>query len=406
MSTRAKQPRWEVADVIRRFGEAFRAQGGVCKHHLRTLSALERCRTAALGGHIDACTECGAVRISYNSCRNRHCPKCGGLQRELWIQARSEELLPVKYYHVVFTIPEQFNEWCLYNPAFCYDTLFKAAWQTLRTFAADDKWLGAQAGATMVLHTWGQNLSLHPHIHCIVPGGGIAPQGQWQNPKRAGSRGFLFPVKAMSKVFRAIYLRHFTDAYKQGSLHIPPRQKKPFAQWRRERFAQHWVVYAKAPFHGPQAVVEYLGRYTHKVAISNHRITNIDKQRVSFRYKDYRQDGKRKTMSLEGAEFLRRFCLHILPPGFRRMRHYGILSNFHKARALHAARIALKVEPAQPTQKPEAAEQREKVLEQWLGRNPYDCPHCGAKASIQRVAIIPACCRDPPPVAMQVAKFI
>ena len=406
MDRRAKQPRWEVADVIRRFGKAFRAQGGVCKNHLRTLSALERCRTAALGGHIEACTECGAVRISYNSCRNRHCPKCGGLQRELWIQARSEELLPVKYYHVVFTIPEQFNEWCLYNPAFCYDTLFKAAWQTLRAFAADAKWLGARPGATMVLHTWGQNLSLHPHAHCIVPGGGLTPQGQWQSPKRAGSRGFLFPVKAMSKVFRAIYLRHFSQAYRQGLLRKPPGLKAPFSQWRRERFRQQWVVYAKAPFLGPKAVVEYLGRYTHKVAISNHRITNLDKHRVFFRYKDYRQGGKPKNMSLQGTEFLRRFCLHILPQGFRRMRHYGILSNFHKAQALHAARVALKVEPAKPAQKLEPAEQREKVLEQFLGHSPHDCPQCGAKGTILRVAVIPASCRDPPEPARQAVQFL
>ena len=210
----------------------------------------------------------------------------------------------------------------------------------------------------------------------------------------------------MSKVFRAIYMRHFTDAYKQGILQIPPRQKKPFTQWRRERFAQQWVVYAKAPFQGPKAVVEYLGRYTHKVAISNHRITNLDKQRVYFRYKDYRQGGTRKTMSLQGVEFLRRFCLHVLPPGFRRMRHYGILSNFHKARALHAARIALKVEPAQPAPKPEPAVQREKILEQWLGRNPHDCQQCGSKGSIQRVAIILASCRDPPPPALRAAQFL
>ena len=406
MSRRFKAPRWEVADVIRRFGPEFRARGGVCKQHLRTLAALERCRTAALGGHIDACRECGAVRISYNSCRNRHCPKCGGLQREVWIQARREELLPVKYYHVVFTLPEQFNEWCLYNPRFCYDLLFQAAWKTLRTFAADPKWLGARTGATMMLHTWGQNLSLHPHVHCIVPGGGLTGEGAWQSPKRTAKRGFLFPVKAMSKVFRAIYLKGFTQAVKQGRLQAPPGLNGSFSRWRRKRYRQDWIVYAKAPFHGPAAVVEYLGRYTHKVAISNHRILQVDGQTVRFRYKDYRQNGRHKVMQLTGVEFLRRFCLHILPPGFRRMRHYGFLSNFHKTRALHTAREALKVAPDHQQPHREPAQRREEALRQWLGRDPQDCPHCGATNSIVRVAIVPACSRDPPSPTLQGAVFL
>jgi hypothetical protein len=280
-----------VADVIRRFGPAFRARGGVCRHHLRTLSALERCRTAALGGHLDVCTDCGATRISYNSCRNRHCPKCGGLQRELWIAARREELLPVRYQHIVFTLPAELNGLCRYDPNFCYNLLFQATWHTLRTFGEDPRWLGARIGATMVLHTWGQNLSLHPHLHCIVPAGGLAGD-RWKTATQSRHRGFLFPVKAMVKVYRAYFLRHLREAWLGDRLNLPPElptDKKRVDSWLRKLHRKDWVVYAKSPFGGPEAVVEYLGRYTHKVAISNHRILDITDKHVTFVYKDYRQ---------------------------------------------------------------------------------------------------------------------
>ena len=382
MCRTTKPPRYEVAQVIRQFGPAFKARFKVHKQHLRTLQALEQCRTATLGGHIDYCSACEqVVRVSYNSCRNRHCPKCGGLERELWIQARERELLPVTYYHVVFTIPEQLNSWCIYNPNFCYDLLFRAAWLTLQTFAADVKYLGASTGATMVLHTWGQNLSLHPHVHAIVPGGGINQNGKWQASKRKS--GFLFPVKAMSAVFRAIFMQSFMQAWENGDLLIPPGQPDAITdriRWRKDRYNQAWVIYAKAPFCGPSSVVEYLGRYTHKVAISNHRITDITDERVFFRYKDYRQNAESKTMSLTGPEFLRRFCLHILPPGFRRMRHYGILSNRSKANALATARKCL----GKPTP-PVALSKKElkvKLLEKLLGRPLDTCPHCGSVGSV------------------------
>jgi len=332
-----KRPAFEVADIIKKYGDQYRSTGKVPAHHLRTLSAIERCRTAALGGHVNVCTDCGSSKICYNSCKNRHCPKCGGLARELWIEDRRRELLPVRYQHIVFTIPAELNEFCRYDANFCYSLLFRSAWNTLDTFARDKKWLGtfgklsgaARAGASMVLHTWGQNLSLHPHVHAIVPTGGLGEQGPWVTPKRSGNKsGFLFPVKAMSRVFKAIYLREFMRAWEHGKINLPPgapTKKKDITRWRRARYRQAWVVYAKAPFAGPESVIEYLGRYTHKTAISNHRLLNLDGGKVTFRYKDYRQAGKQKSMALAGIEFLRRFCLHILPPGFRRIRHYGIL---------------------------------------------------------------------------------
>jgi hypothetical protein len=399
MCNTVKPPKFEVADIIKKYGDKYRKLGGVPGHHLRTLSAIERCRTAELGGHITACTECGVGKISYNSCRNRHCPKCGGLARELWIEDRKRELLPVRYQHIVFTIPSEFNDFCRYNPNFCYDLLFKAAWKTLDLFAKDKKWLGARAGASMVLHTWGQNLSLHPHVHAIVPSGGLDGDGNWVTPKNGhGKAGFLFPVKAMSKVFRALFLKNFRRAWRQGKLTPPPAaptKKADIQSWIQKRHRQNWVVYAKAPFAGPETVVEYLGRYTHKTAISNHRLLDIGPDKVTFRYKDYRQDGARKTMKLDGVEFLRRFCLHILPLRFRRIRHYGILSNFHKTRSLAAARASLGVDPGSiPPKKPRAERVRD-LLEKQLGHPINNCPDCGAKNSLVQL-LLPPTGRAPP----------
>uniref|UniRef100_UPI0003825021 IS91 family transposase n=1 Tax=Neolewinella persica TaxID=70998 RepID=UPI0003825021 len=290
-----KRPDFEVADIIKKYGDKYRSTGKVPTHHLRTLSAIERCRTAELGGHINVCTDCGSSKISYNSCRNRHCPKCGGLARELWIEDRRSECLPVRYQHIVFTIPAEFNDFCRYDPRFCYDLLFRSAWKTLDTFAKDKKWLGANAGASMVLHTWGQNLMLHPHVHAIVPSGGLDGAGNWVSPKKGYEKaGFLFPVKAMSKVFRAVFLKAFRKAWNDGALVLPPSaptKKEEIRRWLHQRHRQDWVVYAKAPFAGPESVIEYLGRYTHKTAISNHRLLDLDDGKVSFRYKDYRQNG-------------------------------------------------------------------------------------------------------------------
>jgi hypothetical protein len=308
-----KPAQFEVADVLRKLGDKVE-HIGLNSWQLRALSAIRKCRTSALGGHIDACDECGNVSISYNSCGNRHCPKCQGKNRESWIQAREQELLPVPYFHVVFTLPESINGLAIHNPKLVYDLLFESAWETLKKFGRKK---GVQMGMIGVLHTWGQNLSLHPHVHCIVPGGGIDKNGNWQNIRKDGK--FLFDVKALSKVFRG----KFCDKL----LKLAPEHYAPI---RSKLWSKKWVVYAKIPFGSSKAVIEYLGRYTHKIAISNHRIKKIDETTVSFEYKDYKQDGIKKVMSLSHEEFIRRFSLHILPKRFVKIRHYGFLSSTWK----------------------------------------------------------------------------
>jgi hypothetical protein len=311
------QPQFEVADVLRKIGDKIENYG-LNTWQLHTLSAIKKCRTAQLGGHIDACDDCGNLTISYNSCRNRHCPKCQGQNREDWIQARSTELLPVPYFHVVFTLPDSINSLAMHQPKMVYDALFEATWETLQTFGQAKE---MQMGMIAVLHTWGQQLSLHPHLHCIVPGGGMDKEGQWKNIRVDGK--FLFPVKALSKVFRAKYCKKL-------------KVKNPigYEQIRQELWRKPWVVFAKKPFGNSKSVVEYLGRYTHKIALSNNRIKNIDAQNVTFDYKDYRQNGVKKQMTLTHKEFIRRFSMHILPKRFVKIRHYGLLSSTWKRQKL------------------------------------------------------------------------
>jgi len=317
------RPKHEVGQILREHWESVFSSSYFSAHQKRMLAALRDCRTQALGGHLDACTSCGTIRISYNSCRNRHCPKCQNTQREKWILARQQELLPISYFHVVFTIPACLNKYCEAHPKTLYNTLFKAAWKTLQCFARDQKRLGANTGATMILHTWGQNMMLHPHVHSIVPGGGLSRSGKWKTARSKGK--FLFPVKAMSKVFRA----KFVAILRASGLSISDSDY-------RQCFQKHWVVYAKRPFLGPKQVIEYLGRYTHKIAISNHRIAKLKDNKVSFHYKDYRQAGKKKRMTLSAFEFIRRFALHILPSRFVRIRHYGFLASRFKQRHLQS----------------------------------------------------------------------
>lgn len=318
-----ERSRSEVADVIRRLGNE-REQIGLNAHQLRTLRAIEMCRTPQLGGHVDVCDSCGVVKVSYNSCRNRHCPKCQGHKREEWIQKREQDLLPCTYYHVVFTLPDQLNPLALHKPALVYNALFQSVWQTLRQFG---KTAGISLGMIAVLHTWGQNLSLHPHLHCIVPGGGIDSNGKWQ--KRIRTNKYLFSVKALSKVFRAKYVEQLRSNGVVDKLLIE------------SLFQKDWVVYAKRPFGGPKQVIEYLGRYTHKVAISNHRLLEVTDTDVSFSYKDYRESAKNKAMCLDHREFVRRFAQHILPHRFVRIRHYGILSSTWKRGKLQALQRGL-----------------------------------------------------------------
>ncbi len=324
------QPKYEVADVFRNTDIEKLC---LSIHQQKTLRAIKQCRTTALGGHVDACDECGVVRVSYNSCRNRHCPKCQGHKREEWIQKREADLLPCTYYHVVFTLPQELNPLYLYQAKMIDDALFKSAWATLNQFGKKENILLGMIG---VLHTWGQNLSLHPHLHCIVPGGGIDPNGKWK--KQIRSNKYLFAVKALSKVFRAKYVQQLRDGGIENK------------QLLESLFQKDWVVYAKRPFGGPKQVIEYLGRYTHKVAISNHRIEEVNEIEVRFNYKDYRDGGKTKPMSLSNEEFTRRFVQHILPHRFVRIRHYGIVSSSWKRGKLQQLQKDLKV--IRPVEKP------------------------------------------------------
>ncbi|MDB5118829.1 MAG: putative transposase [Sphingobacteriales bacterium] len=341
---------------------------GINSWQVRVLSALKNCRTAAMGGHVDACTDCGILRISYNSCGNRHCPKCQGKNRERWIANREAELLPVPYFHVVFTLPDTLNQLALHQPKAVYDALFEAAWGTIGTFGNNPRNLGAATGMISILHTWGQQVSLHPHLHCIVPGGGISKQGKWKTAKSKGK--YLFPVKAMSKVFRAKYVEALKARINPGKSLIDSLFKK------------EWVVFAKRPFGNPKSVVEYLGRYTHKIAISNHRIKNIDHKTVSFSYKDYRNGAQKSLTTLDSIEFIRRFSMHILPKGFVRIRHFGILSSNSKKQAIPLIKDQFPKETLVPV--------GPRILETY---NPKLCPHCKTQ-TMTNLEILPK--RGPP----------
>ena len=346
------QPQYEVADVLNILGSKLENLE-LNSWQLRTLFALKKCRTSALGGHIDACDECGVLSISYNSCRNRHCPKCQSKNREQWIENRETELLPVPYFHVVFTLPDVLNKTALHEPKMLYDILFESAWETLQAFGNNR---GLKMGMIAVLHTWGQNLSLHPHLHCIVPGGGVDENGTWKNLRSDGK--FLFPVKALSKVFRAKFCEKLKH---QLSLKLNENQREKFTEneagnyekLRQSLWEKPWVVYAKKPFGSPKSVVEYLGRYTHKIAISNQRIRKIEAENVTFDYKDYRQKGIKKQMVLSHEEFIRRFAMHILPKRFVKIRHYGFLSSTWKRIKLKNLQQKLGIQPKEkPLPKP------------------------------------------------------
>ncbi len=369
------RPVLEVADIFRAHGPAWRlAQAGrLSLGQLKVMSAIEACRTAELGGHVERCEDCDHVQIAYNSCRNRHCPKCQGAAAQRWLEARQAELLPIAYYHVVFTLPAPISDIAFHNKAVVYDILFKAASETLLTIAADPKHLGARLGLTAVLHTWGSALTHHPHVHCIVPGGGLSPDGQrWISCRPR----FFLPVRVLSRLFRRLFLERLAEAHADGRL-VFFGQLAGLAD--RAAFTAHlaplrraeWVVYAKRPFAGPQAVLAYLARYTHRVAISNSRLVSLDDRGVTFRWKDYRQDGeaRRKLMTLAPGEFIRRFLIHVLPSGFHRIRHYGLFANTGRAANLAKARALLQAPPPTPADtEPEAAVEPAKA-----------CPCCGGR---------------------------
>jgi hypothetical protein len=341
----------EVADIFHAAGPAYRAAhaGHLSLHQLKVMSAIEHCRTAALGGHVEACTDCGHWRIAYNSCRNRHCPKCQGAAARTWLAEREADLLPVGYFHVVFTLPAEVADIAFQNKALVYDLLFRAASETMLTIAADPKHLGARIGITAVLHTWGSALTHHPHLHMIVPGGGIAPSGdRWVSSRPA----FLLPVRVLGALFRRLFLTRLTALHQAGRLaffgtmaHLADRRAflRHLAPVRKRR----WVVYAKPPFAGPEAVLAYLSRYTHRVAISNRRLIAFDPSGVTFRYKNYRCNGleRQQVMKLATHEFIRRFLLHVLPRGFHRIRHYGLLAASSRKASLDRARALLAVAP-------------------------------------------------------------
>jgi hypothetical protein len=354
MSERVGPPRpaLEVADIIREHGDNFLAQygGALTAAQRQALRDLACCRTAALGGHVQRCLDCGHERIAYNSCRNRHCPKCQALARARWLEREAELLLPVEYHHVVFTLPAELAELALANGVVLYEALFQAASATLRELAADPQWLGAQLGILLVLHTWGQNLHHHPHVHAVVTGGGLSCNAQGvvdQAPAWHSCRpGFFLPVRVLSRLFRGKYLALLRAAFDQGKLTFPGRwaglaDAPAFAGWLRPLYHQDWVVYAKPPFGGPAQVLKYLARYTHRVAISNQRLLALADGRVTFRYKDYADDQRHKALTLSAEEFLRRFVQHVLPKGFVKIRHYGLLANRHREDKLRRCRRLL-----------------------------------------------------------------
>lgn len=391
----------EVADIFRTCGPAWRQaqQGHLSVGQLKVMSAIEQCRSAALGGHVLRCNGCDHVEIAYNSCRNRHCPKCQAKAAERWLEARQADLLPVEYYHVVFTLPAPISEIAYTNKAVIYRLLFEVAADTLQTIAADPKHLGAEIGATLVLHTWGSALTHHPHVHGIVPGGGLSPDGErWVSCRP----GFFLPVRVLSRLFRRRFLEALAQAHQAGQLkffgeHARLADATAFAGWLAPLSKCEWVVYAKRPFAGPAAVLAYLSRYTHRVAISNRRLVSLDERGVTFRWKDYRISGQTryKTMTLNSEEFMRRFLLHVLPSGFHRIRHYGLLANRERRENLVRARELLGVEPPGVDAS---------LLEIGASDSPvqptFVCPCCGSPMRIIETFLRGQPIRAPPPLRL------
>ena len=374
-----QRPRLEVADIFRTSGPSYRArrEGHLSRGQLRVMSAIEACRTAALGGHVSRCEDCGSIDVAFNSCRNRHCPKCQAAASYKWLEARRADLLPVGYFHVVFTLPRPIADIAYTNKAVIYDALFKAASETLLRIAADPKHLGAKIGVTMVLHSWGSALIHHPHVHCIVPGGGIALDGsRWISARPR----YLLPAPVLKALFKRLMLERLIAAHAAGALrffgdHAALADAGAFRAFLKPCWRAKWYVYAKSPFAGPDQVLSYLARYTHRVAIANSRLIAFDAKRVSFKFKDYRDGAVRyRTMSLDADEFIRRFLLHVLPDGFHRIRHYGLLANAGRVENIAKARALLGVTPAPTAPADVATEQPAEEPPQ-----PTPCACCGGR---------------------------
>ncbi|HEY6372933.1 MAG TPA: IS91 family transposase [Candidatus Sulfotelmatobacter sp.] len=395
------RPKLEVADVFRCYGEAYRQQHGASMSvaQRRVMTAIEVCRTAALGGHLERCDQCGYERNAFNSCRDRHCPKCQCLARAQWIEQRQSELLDVPYFHVVFTVPEEIAAIAYQNKEVVYGILFQATAETLKTIAADPEHLGAEIGFFAVLHTWGQNLQFHPHLHCVVPGGGLSPDGQCWISCRPN---FFLSVHVLSRLFRRLFLEALQQAFDSGQLQFfhalqSLRDQHPFAQLVERMKACKWVAYAKRPFAGPQQVLDYVGRYTHRVAICNHRLLDIDNDQVRFQWKDYRDGGQTKTMTLSAEEFIRRFLLHVLPDGFQRIRYYGLLGNRYRKEKLDQCRRLLGMRsPAEPAHSAEK-DYRDRY-EELTGDSLHQCPQCKLGRMLVVKILPPLPCRSAPSI--------
>jgi putative transposase/transposase-like zinc-binding protein len=390
-----ERPKLEVADIFRRYGEAYRQKFAalLSTAQRRVMTAIELCRTAALGGHVEMCDRCGHLRNSYNSCADRHCPKCQSLARAQWIEERQSELVNVPYFHVVFTVPEEIAAISLQNKRTVYGILFHTTAETLRLIAADPEHLGAEIGFFAVLHTWGQNLVHHPHLHCVIPGGGLSPDGKrWISCRP----DFFLPVKVLSRLFRRLFLESLQKTFDSGKLRFSASleslgDRQAFVRYLAPLKDAEWVVYAKAPFAGPRQVLDYVGRYTHRVAISNHRLLDIEDDRIRFLWKDYRDNNQQKTMDLSAEEFIRRFLLHVLPDAFQRIRYYGFLSNRHRQEKLAQCRHLLGMPASDPNGAGlEQPRDYYDLYEQLTGRSLKECPVCHEGRMVEVELLAPA----------------
>ena len=355
----------ELQDIFSLYGADYMKTHNLPSHVSKVIHAILNCRTAALGGHSETCDECGFVKISYNSCRNRHCPKCQALTKEQWIMDRESELLPVPYFHVVFTLPEELNEILMHNRDKLFGLLFSASAETLRKLAKDEKYIGAEIGFTSILHTWGSNLSFHPHVHIVIPGGGLTADGEWRNSRKK----FFIPVKVLAKLFRGKFMHALEKIRYEISGLVNEDAWRTTAN---ALYSKDWYVYCKRPFKTCQSVLQYLGRYTHRIAISNNRILSIHDNKVSFKWRDYKNGSKEKVMTLAANEFIRRFLLHVLPPGFTKIRHYGFLASAVKRKKLE---LCKKLTCATPTVKVKLS--TFEFMMKLTGRDITLCPSCG-----------------------------
>lgn len=398
----AERPRHEVAEIFQRHlrGRSQRSGSPWSWEQRAVVDRITACRTARLGGHVDACDACGHRRVSYNSCRNRHCPKCQGSAQAAWLEARQADVLPVPYAHVVFTIPQILAPLALQNPTVVYDLLLRTSARTLQEIALNPKHLGARLGFFAILHTWGQTLVHHPHVHCVVPAGGLSEDGRtW----RACRPGFFLPVRVLSRLFRGKFLAGLRDAFREGRLElhgalVRSRDSRAFEDLLLESVRTEWVVYAKPPFDGPERVLKYLSRYTHRIAISNHRLLHVDDETVTLRYKDYRSR-RARSLTLPLAEFCRRFLLHVLPKGLVRIRHYGFLANGCRTRLLASCRGALGQPEDTQVERPSERSEDDELFHELLPSGLRLCPHCG-RGPLRCVEVL----GRPPPVSYRVRR--